>query len=396
MLRVALSLVGNLCLFTRKTQVNTAQAAIVLIAASLLLTACSGAAKRPPPAELGANTVLLGVRLAWTARVGEVPAGTVPAVVGNALVMAAKDGTVLSLDARSGKDFWRSNAGAAVSTAVGFDGKTAAVVTRGNELVAFNAEDNGKELWRTRLGAQVYTTPLVAGGRVFVLAADRSVSAFDGTSGRKLWTQTRTGDPLVLQQAGSLQAVGDMLVVGLAGRLVGLSPNNGLPRWEAPIASPRGTNEIERLVDIVGRTSRVDNSICARAFQAAVGCVDAARGTLVWSKPANAAEGIHGDDSLVVGAEADGKVIAWKRADGERVWVSERLQFRTLTAPLVLGRTVVVGDNSGSVHLLSREDGSPLNRMSTDTSGVVTAPVLAAGSLVVVTRSGAVYGFAPE
>ncbi len=384
--------------FNPLTQVKPAQAAILSIALMVLLSACSGGTNRPKPAELGANTALLGVRQAWTARLGAAPVGAMPAVVGNIVVVTSTDGTVAALDAASGRDVWRANAGGPVATGAGFDGKLAAVVTRDNELVALDASASAstRPLWRMRLAAQAYTAPLVAGGRVFVLAADRSVTAFDGATGRKLWVQSRPGEPLVLQQPGSLQAVGDTLVAGLSGRLVGLNPNNGTVRWEIPLASPRGTNEIERLVDIVGRTSRVDNVVCARAYQAAVGCVDAARGTLLWTKPANAAEGVHGDEGLVVGTELDGKVIAWKRADGERVWTSDRLQYRTLTAPLVLGRSVVVGDSTGLVHFISREDGSPLNRLPTDSSGVAAPPVAAGPSLVVVTRNGGVYGFAPE
>lgn len=362
----------------------------------ILLTACSGGANRPKPAELGANTALLGVRQAWNVRLGAVPAGAMPAVVGNVVVVTSTNGTVAALDAASGRDVWRANAGGPVATGAGFDGKLAAVITRDNELVALDSSASAKPLWRMRLAAQAYTAPLVAGGRVFVLAADRSVTAFDGATGRKLWAQSRPGEPLVLQQPGSLQAVGDTLVAGLSGRLVGLNPNNGTVRWEVPLASPRGTNEIERLVDIVGRTSRVDNVVCARAYQAAIGCVDAARGTLLWTKPANAAEGVHGDEGLVVGSELDGKVIAYKRADGERVWTSDRLQYRNLTAPLLLGRSVVVGDSTGLVHFISREDGSPLNRLPTDSSGIAAPPVVAGSSLVVVTRNGGVYGFAPE
>ncbi|MDP1153789.1 hypothetical protein Q6287_28525, partial [Klebsiella pneumoniae] len=75
---------------------------------------------------------------------------------------------------------------------------------------------------------------------------------------------------------------------------------------------------------------------------------------------------------------------------------SERLQYRKLSAPLVLGRSVVIGDDSGLVHLLSREDGSPLNRLTTDGSGVSVGPVASSDTLVVVTRNGGIYGFRPE
>ena len=76
-------------------------------------------------------------------------------------------------------------------------------------LVAFA---NGKEAWRQKLTVLSYTAPFVAGARVFVLGADRSVSAFDGATGRRLWTQARPGEPLVLRQSGVMLAVADTLV----------------------------------------------------------------------------------------------------------------------------------------------------------------------------------------
>lgn len=373
---------------------NTARSATVLIASAVLLAACSGGSKRPEPAPLAANVPLIGVKQAWANRIGEVPAGASPNVVGNTVVVASADGTVAAIDAASGRDIWRGSAGAPVVTGAGTDGKVAAVITKDNEVVALDA---GKQLWKAKLPAQAFTAPFVGGARVFVLLADRSVHAFDGASGKKLWTQQRTAtEPLVLSKAGTMLAVGDTLVVGQGGRLVGLNPSNGSIRWEAPIASPRGTNDVERLVDLVGNTSRIGDVVCARAFQAAVGCVNASRGTLLWNRPANGAEGIHGDGNLIFGTETDGKLIAWRRADGQPAWQSERLLYRTLSAPLVVGRSVVVGDGNGNLHMLSREDGSPLNRLTTDGSAIIGSPVLAGDSLVAVTKSGGVFGFRPE
>jgi outer membrane protein assembly factor BamB len=358
-----------------------------------LLVSCSSGPEKPKPAELAPNAGLLGVRLAWSAKVGAVNFPIDVKVNGNTVAVASSDGVVASFDAGTGAALWRTDLGSPIAAGVGSDGRLTAVVTRGNELVAL---DGGREIWRQKFLAQSFTAPLVAGGRVFVLAADRSVAAFDGQSGRKLWIQQRPGESLVLRQAGVLLAVGDTLVAGLSGRLVGINPSNGAIRWEAPIASPRGTNDIERLVDLVGHVSREGDVVCARAFQAAVGCVDAARGTLLWTKPAFGSVGVHGDDKHVFGVESDGKIVAWRRADGERAWVSERLRYRSLTAPLVVGRSIAVGDDAGLIHLLSREDGAALTRVTTDGSAVVAAPVLAAGTLVVVTRNGGVFGFKPE
>jgi outer membrane protein assembly factor BamB len=187
-----------------------------------------------------------------------------------------------------------------------------------------------------------------------------------------------------------------VLFRSLSGRLTGVDPDTGSTRWEAPVAAARGTNDVERLIDLVGGVARQGSVVCARAFQSAVGCVDATDGKLLWSKPADGATGLAGDGALVFGVEADGKVIAWNAAGGERVWLNESLRWRDLTGPLVLGRSVVVGESTGQLLLLARADGKLLERIGTDSSGLAAAPVTAANTLVAVTRSGGVYGFQPQ
>ncbi len=378
--------------FEHQSHTGRALAAIVLIA---MLSGCSffSASTKPKPAELQSVSAVVSAKQAWTSRVGPVNFPLDIHVSGTTVLVAGSDGTVAAIDASTGVDVWRTNVGSAIAAGVGSDGQIAAVVTQSNQVVAIQG---GREIWRQKLNAQVYTSPFVAGGRVFVLAADRSVNAFDGQTGRKLWTQQRPNEPLVLRQSGVILAVGDTLVVGLAGRLAGLNPANGSVRWEAPIASPRGVNDVERLVDLVGRVSRQGDIVCARAFQASIGCVNTARGNLLWSKPANGSQGIHGDDRFLFGTESDGVVQAWRRADGERAWSTDSLRYRSLTAPLVVGRSIAVGDFAGFVHLLSREDGSFLNRLTTDGSAIAAAPALAGNTLIAVTRNGGVFGFAPD
>ncbi|MBC7547481.1 MAG: outer membrane protein assembly factor BamB [Polaromonas sp.] len=365
----------------------------VALVSAALLSGCFSGPKRPQPVELASVTPLVAVPQSWTSRVGPVSFPLAATAIDSTVAVASDDGTVALLDARTGRDIWRAALGSSISAGVGSDGTTAAVVTRGNELVALR---DGRELWRQKLGAEVFTSPFVAGARVFVLAADRSVSAFDGQTGRKLWVQQRPNEPLVLKQSGVLLAVGDTLVVGLSGRLVGLNPLNGSVRWEVPIASPRGINDVERLVDLVGGVSRQADVVCVRAFQASIGCVNATRGTLLWSKPANGSQGIQGDSRLVYGVETDGVVLALRNSDGERAWSTDRLRYRLLTAPVVAGRSVVVGDTTGFLHFLSREDGSLLNRLSTDGSAIAANPVMVNQTLVAVTRNGGVFGFLPE
>ncbi len=372
----------------RKTAIQAALALGFLGA----LSGCSWTEKSKQ-LDLGPNTAVIGVRSAWTANIGAVGFPLEVRPVGNLIYVAGSEGTVAAIDARTGGDLWRVNLGTKLSAGVGSDGRFSAVVSRDNELIVL---DNAKEIWRQKLGAVTLTAPLVAGARVFALSADRTVTAFDALTGNKLWQQNRAGEALVLGRSGIIMAVGDTLVAGLNGRLVGMSPLNGKVRWEAPIATSRGTNEVERLVDTVAGVSRNGDQVCARAFQSAIGCVDAAQGNLAWSKTASGGSGIDGDATELFGTESDGRVVSWKRADGEKLWVNERLSFRVLTRPLLVGKSLVIGDEAGTLHFLDRKNGAPLNRVSTDGSPIQSSPILVGQTVVAVTQKGGIYGFKPE
>ena len=72
------------------------------------------------------------------------------------------------------------------------------------------------------------------------------------------------------------------------------------------------------------------------------------------------------------------------------------MRFRGLGAPLVMGRALVLGDEAGLLHFLSREDGKVLQRLNTDGSAVAVRPVMAGQTLVIVNRSGQISGYRTE
>ena len=176
----------------------------------------------------------------------------------------------------------------------------------------------------------------------------------------------------------------------------------GAPGVEsAYFAGPAGNAaaNLEKLIEVmrtvpVGR--REARFVCVLVLLGPDGGEQVFEGSAIWSKPASAATGIDGDSLTLFGAESDGRVVAWRRADGERLWVSERLRFRGLSAPLVVGESIVIGDEVGTLHFLSRKDGAPVNRLSTDGSPVVSNLVLASKTVIAVTQRGGIFGFKPE
>lgn len=344
----------------------------------------------PKIAELPAQPAVQAAAWAWHVPMAESSGVLRLQVVDQTMYAASDNGELLALEASTGRVLWRLRLSDGLSAGVGGDANRVAVVTLNNELLSIQS---GEVRWRVRLPARVLTPPLVAGGRVFVALSDRSTMAFDGSTGARLWTQPRSGDPLVLRQAGVLLAVGDTLVSGGLGRLQGLNPANGRVVWDAPLATPRGTNEVERLVDTVGPVSREGNSVCARAFNASVGCIDASTGRVVWTRPSQGAVGLGGDAQHVVGADSDGRLVAWRRDNGEPAWSLERFKHRGLTSPVVLNGHLAVGDEQGLVHWLNLKTSADVARWRADGSAIVGAPVTAAGMVVVQTRKGGVYAW---
>lgn len=359
--------------------------------AAVLLAAC--ASDKPKPTTLAPLSAKIAGRQVWQAKIDSVRFPLVVATAEGQFVVAGDDGTVLALDATTGREVWRGQAGAKLSAGVGSDGRVAAVVTVQNELVVM---DRGRLAWKARLPSRTLSPPLVAGGRVFTIGVDRVVEAFDAQDGRRLWRYQRAGDPLGLAQAGVITAYRDTLVVGQGPRMAGLDPSRGTVRWEVPVANPRGTNEVERLADLVGPAVRQGSTLCVRAFQSAVGCVDPERGSLQWTRNIGGGQPIGADEAIVVAADASDRITAWKRPTGDLAWTSETFLHRGLSGMRVAGRSVVAGDGQGVVHFLDRDTGEPVLRLSTDGAAVVGVPAVSGNTLLVVTRSGGLFAFRPE
>ena len=372
--------------FLRRPSINKS---LALLGVCLLVAACSGPS-RPKPAEIPAVNVLQDVRLKWSVDVGRVDFPLMISTREGRVALGNSKGMVGLWNSQTGKDIWRVALNTPLSAGVGTDGQQVAVVTQDNQLLVLK---EGQVQWRQNLPAQSFTPPVVAGARVFVLTADRMVMAFDGATGRALWNQQRAGEPLVLKQAGVLTAFKNTLLVGLSGRLIALNPDTGAVRWENTIATPRGINDMERLVDLVGPSSRANDSVCVRAFQSQVGCVNAEKGQLAWTRASVGELGVSGDEKLVVSTLSNGVVQAWQRANGERLWETERLKYRALSAPLVTPRGIFVADGGGFLYVLSLADGALLNRVKLSGDALAAAPVSANGVLVLVTKEGRVSGY---
>lgn len=373
-----------------------ASGAVLLGGGAAMLSGCGSwsifPSGRPKIPELQPLAGGVALRVLWTAPFpGEV--GFQPALAGGNLVVATPEGRLAMLDARTGSLRWEINVGRRLAAGVGTDSRSIVVGSRDGSLVAFDID--GKQRWASAVGAEVVTVPAVGSGIVVVRGSDNRVSALDLASGARRWTFQRQSPSLVLRQTGGVTIGGAQVYVGLpGGRMIALATESGAQRWETAVSVPRGSNEIERIADLVGTPKVAGNDVCASAFQGRVACLDIGTGRTLWSRDISSANGVDIDDRHVVIADEKGHIHAFAR-NGSSLWRQEKLAGRGLSAPLLASRRVLVVDTPGVAHLLNLDDGALLGRVDLGRP-IASAPLRVDQIALLQTRGGALYAVSLE
>ena len=359
------------------------------------LSACS-MFKEPknPPAALVDFKQTMSIKKVWSANIGSADDYVfAPVAVSDSVFAAAANGKIVRINATTGREIWKIDAGINLTAGVGADNSTLAVV--GEKGVLFAYDLAGKQLWKTPVSSEVLSTPVVGGGLIVVRSIDNHIAAYDIATGKRRWVVERSLPPLILRTAAGLVISDNSVFVGLpGGKLISLTLNSGSVRWEASVGEPKGATELERVADVSGVPVVSGNDVCASAYQGKVSCFDIRTGVMRWGKALSTNMGVSVDERFVFAVDDKGAVNAFSRSAGLSEWKNDKLAYRKLSTPVSFGQSVAVADFSGSVHFLSREDGSFLARTTTDGSAVVATPIVVGANVVFQTKVGEIVAFA--
>jgi outer membrane protein assembly factor BamB len=333
---------------------------------------------RNAPVPLKDFTATAKLTQAWQATVGRDSVGT-PALVVNAdgsvRLLATAGNTITLLDAVTGKELKRIQAPDMLATPVGADGELIVAATREGEVLAWNME--GTQLWRAPLNAELLARPAITEGTAAVLTTDGRLVGFDTSNGKRRWVVQRPAPALALRIASPIVPVRGGFLVGMAaGRVLAVGARDGQVRWETTLASPKGSNEVERIADIAPAVGALSGDLCAAAYQGRVGCIAVRDGKVTWARDFSSAVGVGTANNQIIATDERSIVHGLGGSAGATLWTSEELKDRQLTAPVASGGFAVVGDYKGYVHLLNLRDGKLAARAATDGTAIVGAPVL--------------------
>ena len=343
------------------------------------------------PARLVAFKRAAKVVPRWQKQIGSSGAYVFTPVIADDSVYAAnEDGDLLRYEAATGKLIWRVDTKRNLSGGVGAAHNLVLVGDLKGELQAF--ENQGYLIWKSRLTSEILSAPQVAEGIVVVRTEDGRIFGLDATDGKRKWVYQRSTPALTVRSFATIAITRGGVFAGFAGgKLVALDINGGNIGWEATVALPRGTTELERVTDITSTPVFDNERVCAVAYQGRVGCFDLYRGNLLWTRDISSISGLTLDDRNLYVSDDKGAVVALDKVSGASVWKQDKLFARKITAPLAYGSYIVVADFHGYVHFLSREDGSFAARRATDGSRISAPPIAFDKVLLVLTHSGGLY-----
>lgn len=339
----------------------------LLVSLLAVVAACSSSPKAPEPGpmpDLPDERVRL--ERVWKVQVGGGPDALPqlrPAITGQQVVAASRDGVLAAHDAETGRLQWRNKTRRPFTAgpAVGY-GLVVAGTGKG-ELLAYDAV-SGASRWAVQLGAAVNAVPALTAERVVALTADGVVHMLDRSSGEQRWTYSTPVPPLSLRgSAGPVVLGSHVLVPTASGKLLSLDLESGVVEWEARVATNTGRSELERMVDIQGELLlEGDATLYSVGFQSQLTALNVQEGRRRWQFDVSSVQNLAAGLGNVYVVDAGSTVIALDQESGKPVWRQPDLAWRGLVSPVVLGPVLVAGDADGYAHVLSQSEGRVLGR----------------------------------
>lgn len=345
-----------------------------------------------PPKELQNITPTFIPAVRWSSNVGAGSGGKAlrlaPAIDDGVIYTADHKGGVVATDLETGSSLWQVKTGLEITAGPGLGERKLLLGTGKAEVIALET-DHGAEVWHAKVSNEVLSIPQYERGVVVAATIDNQLFGLQSDSGHHLWVYSKTAPALALHGTSTPLVNSGRVIAGFAGGyLVGLDSRSGAPQWDISITPPGGRTELDRVIDVDTDPLYYDGYLYVASFQGHLAAISPESGVIIWRRKLSAHGALAANWRFLYLADTDGLLWAVDPGNGGAAWKQDALLHRGLTAPVVAGDNIVVGDFEGYLHWISQEDGAIVARLKVDSSPIVTAPTLVDDHLIVYTDSG--------
>ena len=301
-------------------------------------------------------------------------------------------GYISSVDLDTGKLVWSKDTQDIVSSGLDVNFKTISYGTLDGNLVALDYE-NGNEIWRSPTSSESLSPPVNSGSHIIVQTIDGRVAGYELKTGKREWFHQTVLPSLTLRGTSRPFIDQGFIFTGFAsGKIAMIYPDSGAIRLELPVTLNEGKSELERIVDIDGRSIIVNNLLVAASYQGNLTAINLRDGRPAWQEQISSVKDLTSNGNRIIAVDSKGLVKAFGTATGARIWEQEDLKLRKLTAPASISNLVAIGDFEGYIHLLNAQSGNFEGREKVSRNAI-TEIVSQGNYLLVVDASGRVQKF---
>lgn len=327
-----------------------------------------------------------------------------PAWKDNTIYAADRFGIVKALDADNGKEKWKvdlsenpgffsSNISAQLSGGVTVDGSNLYIGSEKAVVYSLNTAD-GTQAWQTKVAGEAISRPVVSDGLVLIHTGNGILQALNQKDGTIAWSANLDMPTLSLRgESAPATAFGAAIVGGDNGRVSAVLMKEGQMIWQQRISEPSGATEIDRLSDVDTTPVIANGVIYTIAYNGNLVAMDLRSGQIMWKREVGSVNNIQVEGDRIYLVDQNDRVMALNTQGGVTIWTQSELLHRNLTAPVLYNGFIVVGDAEGYLHWLNTNDGRFVAQQKVDSSGLLSAPVVASDKLVIQSKDGEVYAF---
>ena len=363
-----------------------------IIATALLLSGCSDDEDLYEPNPLVEIENQFETKVLWSTDIGDGlgdNSGKIsPVYAYQKIYIADGEGKVAAVNPDNGKIIWEVETELPIAGGPAAASRIVAVGTSQGEVLVLDAE-SGDEIWRAQVSSEVISSPAIGEGHVAVRTVDGKVYAFDAKTGEQKWFYDESLPALTLRGNSAPVIASGGVISGFAnGKLSVFLLSNGQPAWEKRIATPLGSSEIQRLVDVDLKPLVLGPTIYIGSFNGNLAALDLRNGEFQWQRELSTFQDMAIGELLLFVTHENSYLSAVNRSNGVIIWTQKELHRRQLTTPGVLGEYAIAGDFEGYVHWMSVRTGEIVSREHIDSSGITAVPLIIGDKAIMYTRDG--------
>ncbi len=358
-----------------------------------------------PAHMMGHLAVADGLSRAWASSIGEGGGYRrkilAQPVVENGVVFAMDSaGDVSAFTLSDGNRLWRfetanEDADARnIGGGLGVDQGTVYAANGLGDIVALDAA-KGTLRWRQSLGAPARSAPTIAEGRLFITTIEDRLVALATDDGRSLWSYRGEGAGTALLGQPAPAFSRGLVVTGFgSGVIAAVRAETGSVAWTDGLGGTASLRSgVVDFTAIRGAPVIVGGIVYATGMGGLTAAIDLPTGRRIWERQ------VGGQDTLCLAGDwvfmvsLDQEMLAIDANDGRIAWISplprwatpeKRKDPLTWYGPILAADRLVVTGNSEEALSISPYTGAILGRQPLSAAASPVSPVVADGTLLVV------------